>query len=57
MFDRRDDALVERPTTCPFCNGRIIGTLAKVVTKLTLWRCRTCDRTWTIASLEPRRRG
>jgi ribosomal protein L37AE/L43A len=48
---------VERPTTCPFCKGRIIGTLAKVITTSTLWRCRSCEGTWTIASLQPRRPG
>jgi hypothetical protein len=41
-----------RPTMCPFCKGRIIGTLAKVITVTTFWRCRECDRTWTIASLK-----
>ena len=56
MFERRDGMTVERPTTCPFCKGRIVGTLAKVINTLTLWRCRSCDRTWTIASLQPRRR-
>lgn len=52
MFERREDSTVERPTACPFCKGRIIGTLAKVITTLTLWRCRSCERTWTIASLQ-----
>jgi len=55
MYEPRDGMAVERPTTCPFCNGRIVGTLAKVINRLTLWRCRSCDRTWTIASLQPRR--
>jgi ribosomal protein L37AE/L43A len=36
---------------CPFCKGKIIDTLAKVITTSALWRCRECDRTWTIASL------
>jgi hypothetical protein len=50
----RDSRLAEdvvRPVVCPFCNGRIIDTLAKVLTETTSWRCRECDRTWTIASL------
>ena len=41
---------VARPTACPFCKGKIIDTLAKVITVTTLWRCRECDGTWTIAS-------
>jgi hypothetical protein len=40
---------VARPTTCPFCHGRVIDTLAKVVTAFTLWRCRSCEATWTLA--------
>jgi ribosomal protein L37AE/L43A len=39
-----------RPTVCPSCNGKIIDTLAKVITATTLWRCRECDQTWTIAT-------
>ena len=46
---------VTRPTVCPFCNGRIIDTLAKVLSVTTVWRCRGCDRTWTIASLPAQR--
>jgi ribosomal protein L37AE/L43A len=42
---------VARPSACPFCRGKIIDTLAKVLTETTVWRCRECDRTWTIASL------
>jgi len=33
---------VTRPTRCPFCNGKIIDTLAKVITVTTFWRCREC---------------
>jgi ribosomal protein L37AE/L43A len=43
---------VARPEACPFCKGRIIDTLAKVITVTALWRCRECDQTWTIASLK-----
>jgi transposase-like protein len=42
---------------CPFCRSKIIDTLAKVVTARTLWRCRECDETWTMASLSPAMRG
>jgi hypothetical protein len=38
---------------CPFCNGRAVDTLAKVITVTTYWRCRECDKTWTIASQTP----
>lgn len=42
---------VARPTACPQCGGKIIDTLAKVITADTCWRCRECEATWTIASL------
>ena len=42
---------VTRPTSCPFCKGRIIDTLAKEITVTTFWRCRECERTWTIQGL------
>jgi hypothetical protein len=50
MADPLFTEAVTRPTGCPFCKGRIIDTLAKVITVTTLWRCRECERTWTIAS-------
>jgi ribosomal protein L37AE/L43A len=40
-----------KPTACPFCKGRIIDTLAKVITVTSFWRCRECEQTWTISSL------
>ena len=43
---------VKRPTVCPFCKGKVIDTLAKVITVKTAWRCRECDQTWTISSLK-----
>jgi len=52
MPDSRFAADVARPAACPFCKGKIIGTLAKILTDSTLWRCRECDRTWTIASVK-----
>ena len=51
MSDSGFDEVVTRPTMCPFCKGKAVDTLAKVVTKTTYWRCRHCDRTWTIASM------
>jgi ribosomal protein L37AE/L43A len=51
MPDSRFAEDVARPVVCPFCKGRIIDTLAKAITVTSLWRCRECDRTWTIASL------
>ena len=51
MSDSGFDEVVTRPTMCPFCKGKAVDTLAKVITKTTYWRCRHCDRTWTIASM------
>jgi hypothetical protein len=54
MRDARDTQSPEaltRPTACPFCQGKRFDTLAKVITDTTCWRCRECDKTWTIASL------
>ena len=42
---------VTRPKMCPFCKGKVIDTLAKVITEKTFWRCRGCEKTWTIAGL------
>jgi ribosomal protein L37AE/L43A len=44
---------VARPSHCPFCQGRAVDTLAKVITADTSWRCRSCEKTWTIGSLKP----
>lgn len=47
-----------RQTACPFCRGSAVDTLAKVITATTCWRCRECEKTWTIASLDrPATRG
>ncbi len=51
MHDLRSAQVVTRPVVCPYCDGKIIDTLAKVISAATLWRCRSCDRTWTIASM------
>ena len=50
MPDPRFAGDVARPAVCPSCKGKIIDTLAKVITETTVWRCRECDQTWTIAS-------
>jgi hypothetical protein len=42
---------VARPDSCPSCQGKVIDTLAKVVTVTTTWRCCKCAHTWTLASL------
>jgi ribosomal protein L37AE/L43A len=50
MSESRFNEAVNRPTACPFCQGKRLDTLAKTITVTTLWRCRECDGTWTIAS-------
>jgi transposase-like protein len=49
MYESRFDEKMVRPSMCPFCNGNAVDTLAKAITVKTCWRCRHCDRTWTIA--------
>jgi ribosomal protein L37AE/L43A len=46
-------ATIARPSECPFCGGKAVDTLAKVITVTTYWRCRECEKTWTIASQTP----
>ena len=50
MPESRFNEVITRPTTCPFCEGKRVDTVAKTITVTTLWRCRDCDETWTIAS-------
>ncbi len=50
MSESQSPSVVTRPAACPFCRSKIIDTLAKVISAKTLWRCRACDGTWTIAS-------
>lgn len=45
------DAPLVRPSQCPSCHGRDVDTLAKTITLSTSWRCRSCEKTWTIGSL------
>ena len=50
--------LISRPSACPYCSSRAVETLAKELTRNTMWRCRGCDRAWTMAQLiEQRRRA
>jgi ribosomal protein L37AE/L43A len=49
MADYSSDVRVTRPEKCPFCGSGIVDTLAKVLTAATLWRCRSCEGTWTLA--------
>ena len=51
--DSRFEPAVTRPAKCPQCDGKAVDTLAKVMTPTTVWRCRQCDHTWTIASQRP----
>jgi len=50
MPDYQNQTVV-KPAACPFCNGKIIDTLAKVLTTRTMWRCLNCQETWTMESL------
>lgn len=53
MIESRLNAAVVRPTSCPFCHGKVVDTLAKTITVKALWRCRECEGTWTLASRKP----
>ena len=52
---------VQRPEACPFCQSKAVGTLAKVITDSTYWRCQACGEMWNPQRLErttlPPRRG
>jgi transposase-like protein len=50
MSESQVNEAITRPTACPFCESKSVGTLAKTFTARTLWRCRECEETWTIAS-------
>jgi hypothetical protein len=50
MTESRFNDLIARPTRCPFCQGKVVDTLAKTITMATLWRCRECEGAWTLAS-------
>jgi hypothetical protein len=53
MASNSSATATERPSQCPFCRGHVVDTLAKVFTPTTMWRCLSCDKTWTLASLKP----
>jgi ribosomal protein L37AE/L43A len=42
-----------RPESCPFCQSHAVGTLAKVITAETYWRCQGCGEVWNPARLGP----
>ena len=55
------ETAVQRPETCPFCQSKAVGTLAKEITASTYWRCQSCGEMWNPGRLErtslPPRRG
>lgn len=42
---------VGRPPHCPECGSRAIGTLAKIITPDTYWRCAACGIVWNQKNL------
>jgi ribosomal protein L37AE/L43A len=52
---------VQRPAECPFCQSKAVGTLAKVITASTYWRCQACGEMWNPErherTVRPPRRG
>ena len=56
MFETKSPETTTRPAMCPYCQGRRIDTLAKVISPATCWRCRECDKTWTMANSPDSRR-
>jgi ribosomal protein L37AE/L43A len=53
--DNRDTPA--RPTACPSCGSKAVGTLAKTITVGTMWRCQSCGGTWKAAKPPDLRRG
>ena len=51
------EAVAERPAACPFCQSRAVGTLAKVITPSTYFRCQACGEIWNPARLDTARHG
>jgi hypothetical protein len=43
---------VQCPDVCPFCQSKAVGTLAKVITVSTYWRCQACGEMWNPQRLE-----
>jgi len=44
-------APIHRPEFCPFCESKAVGTLAKVISEATYWRCQACGEVWNTARL------
>lgn len=42
----RGETVVTRPAACPECGSRAVGTLAKIITADTYWRCAACGTVW-----------
>ena len=43
---------VQRPEVCPFCESKAVGTLDKVITISTYWRCQSCGDMWNPQRLD-----
>jgi len=43
----------QRPAACPSCGSKAVGTLAKVITIDTAWRCQACGEVWKVAKPAP----
>lgn len=39
----------QRPAACPACGSKAVGTLAKMITLDTAWRCQACGEVWKVA--------
>jgi ribosomal protein L37AE/L43A len=48
----QNEKAVQRPEACPFCESKAVGTLAKVITISTYWRCQACGEMWNPQRLE-----
>ena len=51
------EVLGQRPEACPFCQSKAVGTIAKVVTPSTYWRCQGCGEIWNPSRLDTARHG
>jgi predicted Zn finger-like uncharacterized protein len=47
------DDPVKRPAECPECRSKSIGTLAKIITADTYWRCQACGTVWNEMRCRP----
>ena len=47
-FSRKDeDQSAAKPAACPSCGSNAMGTLAKLITAASMWRCQACGHAWT----------